>query len=314
MLKSSEMSARPTDHPLLDINEEVADALNEGRPVVALESTIIAHGMPFPQNVATAKEVEDIIRAGSAVPATIAVLGGRITVGLSDAQLGHIASAKDVKKLSRRDLPVVMAQGNDGATTVAATMLCAHLAGISVFATGGIGGVHRHGESTFDISADLEELAQTPVMVVSAGAKSILDLPKTLEMLETKGVPVIGYGTDRFPAFYARNSGIRVPLRLDDPETVALSFKRQRELGLPTGMLVANPIPASDALPEAEIDAIIAHALDAAEGIEGREVTPFLLKHIVEATGGRSLEANIALVKNNAALSAAIAHSLSTAF
>jgi pseudouridine-5'-phosphate glycosidase len=299
-------------HPSLQPTPEVADALAAGRPVVALESTIISHGMPYPQNVQTAREVEAIVRAEGAVPATIAVSGGRIHVGLSPAELEHLATAKDVAKVSRRDLPYVLATGATGATTVAATMIAAHLAGIRIFVTGGIGGVHRGAETSFDISADLTELARTPVAVVCAGAKSILDLGLTLEYLETQGVPVIGYGTDRFPAFFTRDSGFPADFRLDTPEAVAGVLAAQGFLGYPGGAVVANPIPEAAAMPKAEIDAIIAQALeDAARGgITGKRVTPFLLERINTLTGGRSLASNIALVKHNAEVGARIAKAL----
>ncbi|MCZ4281493.1 pseudouridine-5'-phosphate glycosidase [Kiloniella laminariae] len=297
----------------IDIAPEVAKALATGEAVVALESTIIAHGMPYPQNVETAREVENIIRAEGAVPATIAVLDGRICIGLDDAALERLGQARDVAKLSRRDLPMIVARKGDGATTVAATMICAAMAGIAVFATGGIGGVHRGAEDDFDISADLDELAKTPVSVICAGAKSILDLPKTLEYLETRGVPVVGYQTDQFPAFYCRESGLAAPLRADDPQTIAAMIRVQRELGYASGSVIANPIPAEFAMEAAEMDRVIASALSAAgqQGIKGKAVTPFLLSKIVEMTEGRSLEANIALVKNNAVLAARIAKGLS---
>ncbi|HYD97737.1 MAG TPA: pseudouridine-5'-phosphate glycosidase [Alphaproteobacteria bacterium] len=296
------------DH-FLAIQPEVEDALAAGRPVVALESTIISHGMPYPQNVETARAVEAEIRAGGAVPATIAVLDGRIRVGLDDDDLDLLARHGAVRKLSRRDLPVALATGEAGATTVAATMICADLAGIRVFVTGGIGGVHRGAETSLDISADLEELARTSVAVVCAGAKAILDLPKTLEYLETRGVPVIGYGTDRLPAFYTRDSGLAVDQRADDPQTVARIMQMKWRLGLEGGLIVANPIPEADALDPAAIDGAIAQALaEAAErGIGGKAVTPFLLSRLGEITGGSSLKANIALILNNARVGAAIA-------
>jgi pseudouridine-5'-phosphate glycosidase len=297
---------------LLSIAPEVSAALAAGRPVVALESTIISHGMPYPQNLEMAQRVEGIIREEGAVPATIAVADGRIHVGLDQALLHRLATAKDVAKLSRRDLGGILASGGLGATTVAATMIAAHLAGIRVFATGGIGGVHRGAETSFDVSADLDELARTPVAVVCAGAKSILDLPKTLEYLETRGVPVIGYGTDTLPAFFSRSSGLALALRRDTPEEVAALLDAQAALGFPAGAVIANPIPEAHALPEAEIDAAIASALADAgrDGVGGKEVTPYLLARIVALTGGRSLTANIALVEHNARLGARIAKAL----
>lgn len=294
---------------LLSIAPEVSAALAAGRPVVALESTIISHGMPYPQNLEMARRVEAILREEGAVPATIAVADGRIHVGLGDALLERLATAKDVAKLSRRDMGAILASGGLGATTVAATMIAAHLAGIRVFATGGIGGVHRGAETSLDISADLEELARTPVAVVCAGAKSILDLPKTLEYLETRGVPVIGYGTDTLPAFFSRSSGLALALRRDTPEEVAAVLAAQAALGFPAGTVIANPIPEAHAMPEAEIDAVIASALADAdrEGIAGKAVTPYLLARIVALTEGRSLIANIALVEHNARVGARIA-------
>jgi pseudouridine-5'-phosphate glycosidase len=294
---------------MLSIAPEVRDALAAGQPVVALESTLIAHGMPQPQNLETARRLEAIIRAEGAVPATIALLDGRIAVGLSTAELERIATAEEVAKVSRRDLAAVLVSRELGATTVAATMLAARLAKIRIFATGGIGGVHRGAEASFDISADLEELAQTPVAVVSAGAKAILDLPKTLEYLETRGVPVIGYGTDWFPAFYCRSSGFRLELRCDTPDAVAALLRAQDALGLVAGTLIANPIPAAAALPAAEIEAAIAKAVAAAarDGVAGKALTPYLLARIAGFTDGRSLAANIALIENNARLGAQIA-------
>jgi pseudouridine-5'-phosphate glycosidase len=297
---------------LLSAAPEVSAALAAGHPVVALESTIISHGMPYPQNLEMARRVEAIIREEGAVPATIAVADGRIHVGLGDALLERLATAKDVAKLSRRDMGAILASGGLGATTVSATMIAAHLAGIRVFATGGIGGVHRGAETSLDISADLEELARTPVAVVCAGAKSILDLPKTLEYLETRGVPVIGYGTDTLPAFFCRSSGLALALRRDTPEEVAAMLAAQAVLGFPAGAVIANPIPEAHALPEAEIDAVITAALADADrdGIAGKAVTPYLLARIVELTEGRSLIANIALVENNARVGARIAKAL----
>ncbi len=293
----------------LQLSPEVSAAKAAGAPVVALESTIITHGMPWPQNVDTARGVEAAVRAAGAVPATIAVMGGLIHIGLSDADLDRLGQARDAMKLSRADLAVCLATGRTGATTVAATMICADLAGIAVFATGGIGGVHRGAETSFDISADLLELARTPVTVVAAGAKAILDLPKTLEVLETHGVPVIAFGQDDFPAFWSRSSGLRAPLRLDTAEGIAASHLMRRRLGLAGGQLVANPIPHDAEISRADITPFIEAALAEAQaqGITAKAVTPFLLQRLFEATGGRSLTANIALVLNNAALAAAIA-------
>ena len=297
---------RPTLSP------QVAQALAGGTPVVALESTIITHGMPWPQNLETARRVESDIRAAGAVPATVAVLDGTLHVGLTDAQLTALARAKDVWKVSRADMPVAMATGRTGATTVAATMIAAHAAGIGVFATGGIGGVHRGAETSFDISADLRELAETPVTVVAAGAKAILDIPKTLEVLETLGVPVIAYGQDEIPAFWSRASGLAAPLRLDSARDIALAQRMRGDLGLKGGQLVCNPIPEDDEIPLPEITRAIdtATAEAAAQGITGKAVTPFFLDRIFHLTRGRSLVANIALVRNNARLAAAIAKEL----
>lgn len=297
---------------MIQFSPEVAEALAQNAPVVALESTIITHGMPFPQNLNTARRVEAEIRAAGAVPATIAILEGRLHVGLTDGELETLAQASNVMKLSRADLAVALATGRTGATTVAATMIAASLAGIGVFATGGIGGVHKGAEDSFDISADLMELAQTPVTVVAAGAKAILDLPKTLEVLETQGVPVIAYGQDAFPAFWSRDSGLAAPLRLDDPWQIAASAKMRARLGLPGGQLVANPIPAEAEISSKTLAPIIAQAQAEADaaGISGKSVTPFLLQRIFELTDGKSLEANIALVLNNARLGAAIARAL----
>ena len=297
----------------LDIAPEVQQALAEGKPVVALESTIISHGMPYPKNVETALLVEQTIRDNGAVPATIAIIGGRLKAGLSHEEIEHLGKAgRSVAKASRRDLPALVARGVDGATTVATTMIIAHMAGINIFATGGIGGVHRGAEVTMDISADLEELAQTPVMVVCAGAKSILDLGLTLEYLETKGVPVIGYGTEELPAFYTRKSGFGVDYRVDSPEELAAMFRAQRELDYKGGMLVTNPIPEQYAMDQQTIDAAIEQALAEAkeQGIHGKETTPFLLAKVVELTGGDSLESNIKLVLNNAAVAAETAAAL----
>ena len=291
----------------LDISPEVAEALNSGKPVVALESTIISHGMPYPRNVETALLVEQTIRENGAVPATIAIIGGRLKAGLSKDEIEYLGkSGRNVAKTSRRDIAALVARKADGATTVTTTMMIAHMAGISIFATGGIGGVHRGAEVTMDISADLEELGNTPVMVVCAGAKSILDLGLTLEYLETKGVPVIGYGTDELPAFYTRHSGFGVDYRADSPEELAAMFKAQRGLGLKGGMLVTNPIPEEYSMDKAVIDAAIDQAIKEAseKGIKGKETTPFLLAKVVELTGGDSLDSNIALVLNNARLAA----------
>lgn len=296
----------------LTIHPEIAEALASGQPVVALESTIITHGMPYPQNVETARLVEADIRAAGALPATIAVMEGRIRIGLEPEMLDRLGQASQARKLSRADLADCLVSGEVGATTVAATMICAKAAGISVFATGGIGGVHRGAESSFDISADLQELAQTPVTVVAAGAKAILDLPKTLEVLETLGVPVIAYGQSEFPAFWARSSGLRAPLRADDPVRIAATHLMRGRLGLPGGQLVANPIPREAEIPLSEIGPVIEAALkEAAEkGIAAKAVTPFLLGRIFDLTDGRSLAANIALVRNNARLGAAIAREI----
>jgi len=291
----------------LDIAPEVKKALDEGKPVVALESTIISHGMPYPRNVETALMVEQMVRDNGAVPATIAIIGGRLKAGLSHEEIEYLGkTGRGVTKASRRDLPALIARGADGATTVTTTMIIAHMAGIKIFATGGIGGVHRGAETTMDISADLQELAQTPVMVVCAGAKSILDLGLTLEYLETHGVPVIGYGTEELPAFYTRKSGFGVDYRVDSEKELAAMFRAQRELEYKGGMLVTNPIPEEYAMDKAVIDAAIEEALRqcAEAGVKGKESTPFLLAKVVELTGGNSLESNIKLVLNNAALAA----------
>ena len=291
----------------LDIKPEVAEALAAGKPVVALESTIISHGMPYPQNVETALAVEQIIRDNGAVPATIAVIGGRLKAGLTAEEIEYFGKkGMAITKASRRDLSVICARGMDGATTVTTTMIIAHMAGIKIFATGGIGGVHRGAETTMDISADLEELGQTPVMVVCAGAKSILDLGLTLEYLETKGVPVIGYGTEELPAFYTRQSGFGVDYRVDTPEELARIFKASHDMGLKSGMLVTNPIPEEYAMPKETIDAAIAQAIAECneKGIKGKETTPFLLARVAELTGGDSLSSNIRLVFNNAKVAA----------
>ena len=297
----------------LEISPEVQSALAEGKPVVALESTIISHGMPYPQNVETAMNVERIVRENGAVPATIAIIGGRLKAGLSADEIEHLGKkGYDVTKASRRDLPVLVARGADGATTVATTMIIAAMAGIRVFATGGIGGVHRGAEVTMDISADLEELARTPVLVVCAGAKSILDLGLTLEYLETKGVPVIGYGTSELPAFYTRKSGFGVDYRLDTPDEVAAAFRAKLEMGLEGGMLVTNPIPEQYSMDPDVINRAIDEAVAEAhaKGIRGKQTTPFLLAKIKDLTGGDSLASNIRLVYNNAALAAKVAGKL----
>lgn len=294
---------------LLQISDEVAAALRERRPLVALESTIVSHGLPWPQNIETARAVEQAVRDNGALPATIAVIDGRCRIGLDDAAFERLARDKSVGKASGRDLAALLGRGGSAGTTVSATMRLAALAGIPIFATGGIGGVHRGAEQSFDISADLIELATTPVAVVSAGAKSILDIPKTLEVLETQRVPVITYQSDEFPTFYTRDSGIRAEQRLDTPAEIAAAVALHRRLGSGTGMLIANPIPAEDSLAPALIDGIIAGAIREAEtqGIAGKAVTPFLLERINAASGGRSLKANTALVRNNAALAARIA-------
>lgn len=296
----------------LAFSPEIAEARTGGRAVVALESTIVTHGMPWPQNLETARAVEAEVRAAGAVPATIAVVEGRVHIGLAPDRLEWLARAEGVMKLSRADLAVCLATGRTGATTVAATMIAAHLAGIAVFATGGIGGVHRGAAESFDISADLHELARTPVTVVAAGAKAILDLPKTLEVLETLGVPVIAAGQDEFPAFWSRVSGLPAPLRLDDPAAIAAAHAMRAQLGLAGGQLVANPIPVADEIPASDLAPLIARAQAeaAAAGVTGKAVTPVLLQRLFELTEGRSLAANIALVRNNARLAAAIACAL----
>ena len=303
----------PTMNKYLDIAPEVAEALAAGKPVVALESTIISHGMPYPKNVETALEVEKIIRDNGAVPATIAIIGGRLKAGLSAQEIEYFGKkGGEIAKASRRDLPVLIARGQDGACTVTTTMMIAHMAGISVFATGGIGGVHRGAETTMDISADLEELGQTPVMVVCAGAKSILDLGLTLEYLETKGVPVIGYGTEELPAFYTPKSGFGVDYRLDTPAELAAAFHAQRAMGLKGGMLVANPIPDAYAMDADVISSAINQAVAESreQGIHGKATTPFLLARVKDLTGGDSLESNIQLVFNNARVAAKAAAEL----
>ena len=301
-------------HPYLDVAPEVAQALAQGRPVVALESTIISHGMPYPQNVETALQVEEIVRANGAVPVTIAILGGRLKAGLTRDEIAYLGKrGLAVAKASRRDLAALVAKGADGATTVTTTMMIAHMAGIPIFATGGVGGVHRGAETTMDVSADLQELAQTGVTVVCAGAKAILDLKRTLEYLETHGVPVLGYQTEELPAFYTRTSGLKVDYRVDSPEELAQMMKIHRELGLKSGILVTNPIPREYAMDADAINAVIDQAIQEAEekGVQGKEVTPFLLAKVKDITGGHSLEANIRLVFHNAKLAArtAVAYS-----
>lgn len=291
------------------ISEEVSEAIYENKPVVALESTIISHGMPFPQNFETALEIENTVRAGGAVPATIAILGGIIRIGLSKNELNLLSTEKNILKSSRRDIPFIISKKLNAATTVSATMICAGLASIEIFATGGIGGVHRNAQETFDISADLTELSKTNVSVVSAGVKSILDIGLTLEYLETIGVPVIGYGTDEFPAFYTRESGYKVNYRLDTPQEIASAISAKRKLKLDGGIIIANPVPVEYSMDKKVIDAAIEKALKTADGkgIKGKEVTPFLLSEIKDITKGKSLESNIKLVLNNAKLASEIA-------
>ena len=297
----------------LSLSPEVAQALQQGKPVVALESTIISHGMPYPQNVETALKVEQTIRDNGAVPATIAIINGKLKAGCTPEEIEYLGKkGQAVTKASRRDLPVLIARGEDGATTVTTTMIIAAMAGIQVFATGGIGGVHRGAETTMDISADLEELAQTPVMVICAGAKSILDLGLTLEYLETKGVPVIGYQTDELPAFYTRHSGFNVDYRIDSPEELAAAFKAKLDMGLKGGMRVTNPIPEQYSMPADVINKAIDQAIEESKqrGIHGKQTTPFLLAKVKELTGGDSLASNIQLVLNNARLAAKTAAAL----
>lgn len=290
-------------------SQEVKEALENGKPVVALESTIISHGMPYPKNVETALRVEEIIRENGAVPATIGIIGGVLKAGLTKEEIDYMGKTKDVAKVSRRDIPFIVAEKKDGATTVASTMIIAAMAGIKIFATGGIGGVHRGAETTMDISADLEELASTDVAVVCAGAKSILDIGLTLEYLETKGVPVFGYGTDELPAFYTQKSGFPVDYRIDTPEQMATVLKTKWSLGLHGGALIANPIPDAYSMDEALITKVIEDAVNEAKekGIKGKDTTPFLLAKIKEITGGDSLESNIQLVYNNAEVAAKVA-------
>lgn len=296
----------------LTFTEEVQQALQNKLPIVALETTIISHGMPYPQNIEMAKEVEQIIRTNGAVPATIGIMNGKIKIGLNESELEEFATNKYVEKVSRRDFPYILSTGKIGATTVAGTMIGAQLAGIEVFATGGIGGVHREGEITWDVSADLTELGHTNVAVVCAGAKSILDIGRTLEYLETQGVPVVGYKCSEFPSFYSRESGYSVDFRLDAPEDVATLMDTKWKLGLNGGLVIANPVPEADALNYHEIETIIVQALDEAKanGITGKKVTPFLLDRVKQLTGGKSLKTNIALVKHNAEVAAKIAVAL----
>lgn len=296
----------------IEISEEVQSALNESKPIVALESTIISHGMPYPQNYETAKEVENMVRTYGAVPATIAILNGKIKVGLGEDDLQILSNSGNILKASRRDIPVIVSEKLNAATTVSATMICAALAGLKIFATGGIGGVHRNGNDSLDISADLTELSLTNIAVVSAGVKSILDIGLTLEYLETLGVPVIGYGTDEFPAFYTRQSGFKVNYKLDTPEQIGSMIKTKWELGLNGGVIIANPIPQEYSMDKNKIDTTIETALKNADakGIKGKDVTPFLLGEIKNITGGSSLDSNIKLVLNNAKLAAQISASL----
>lgn len=297
----------------MDIKEEVRLALEEGKPVVALESTIISHGMPYPKNVETALRVESIVRENGAVPATIGIIGGRIKIGLTEEEIIHLGKSREVIKTSRRDIPFVLAKGLDGATTVASTMIFAYLAGIKVFATGGIGGVHRKAQETFDISADLEELARTSVAVVCAGAKSILDIGLTLEYLETLGVPVVGYKTDEFPAFYTSKSGFKVDYRVDTPTELAKAIKIKWDLGLNGGVVIGNPIPEEYEMDYELMNEAIEKALQEAEkmGVKGKETTPFLLNKVKEITGGNSLNANIQLIYNNAKAASELAVEIS---
>lgn len=302
----------PHPHAMCSFSPEVAAARAAGKPIVALESTIITHGMPFPANVETARAVEAEVRAKGAVPATIAIMDGRIRIGLDDDEMDWLAKASGVLKLSRADLAYALSSGRAGSTTVAATMIAAELAGIAVFATGGIGGVHREAGTSFDISADLPELARTAVTVVCAGAKAILDLPKTFEMLETLGVPVIGYGVDNLPAFWSRDGGIASPMRLDSAKDIAAMLTTRRALGLSGGVLICNPVPESDEIPADEVAVFVAQALaDAkASGVTAKAVTPYLLSRVLELTGGRSLTTNVALIRSNARLAAEIALAL----
>ena len=305
-------SARVNRERFFDFKDEVKEALEGGKPVVALESTLISHGFPYPENLEVAGEMEEIIRGCGVVPATIAVIGGKIKVGLTAGELEFMATSKDIVKASRRDLAVIVAKGLNGATTVAATMLVAERAGIKVFATGGIGGVHRGAEKTFDVSADLQELARTPVAVVCSGAKAILDLPLTKEYLETMGVPVIGFGSEELPAFYCRESGLKVDYVVNDEKEAAGIIRAMQDLGLGGGMIIANPVPEEYALSIEYMNEVIEEAVRAVEkeGIKGKKLTPYLLNKIKELTGGKSLKANIELVKNNAQVAAKIARAL----
>ncbi|MDA3940079.1 MAG: pseudouridine-5'-phosphate glycosidase [Spirochaetia bacterium] len=293
----------------LDIKDEVKDALAESNPIVALESTIISHGMPYPENIVSAKRSEEIIREAGGIPATIAIINGRIKIGLTESDLDHMGKDSGITKASRRDMAMILSKGIDGATTVATTMLCADLAGIRVFATGGIGGVHRNGQTTMDVSADLQELAGTNVGVVCAGAKSILDIGLTLEYLETHGVPVIGYGTENFPAFYIRESGYKVDYRVDEPAEIARALKVKWDLGLKGGMVIANPIPVKFEMDNEYISAVIDEAVESAEreGVKGKGITPYVLARLHTKTGDKSLFANKELVYNNVRLAAQIA-------
>ena len=304
-------AVKTSDQPVFDVRfgEEVAQARLAGRPLVALESTIITHGMPYPQNVETARRVEQAVRDEGAVPATIAVLDGKLHVGLSEDELTSLGQNRTALKLSRADFAYALSQRKTGSTTVAATMIAADQAGIRVFATGGIGGVHQGAETSFDISADLDELARTDVLVVCAGAKAILDIPKTMEVLETRGVPVIGYGTDELPAFWSRSSGLPVPLRMDDVADIANHSQMRRMLGLEGGTLIVNPVPAEQEIPREQMLSYIEQALKRAgeDGVSGKAVTPYLLSTIMDLTDGKSLETNIALILNNARLAARIA-------
>lgn len=293
----------------VEYSDEVKKAMEEGKAIVALESTIISHGMPYPQNIETAKACEEIIREKGAVPATTAIIGGKIKIGLSEDELEFMATSKDIIKASRRDFAYIVSRGLNGATTVASTIIASRLAGIKIFVTGGLGGVHRHAETTFDISRDLEELASNDIMIVCAGCKSILDIGLTLEYLETKGVPVFGYQTDSMPAFFTRKSEFKVDYNINNPKEAAEAAKTQWDLGLTGGILLTNPIPEKDSMDEEKINKAIEEALKEAEekGIHGKETTPFLLSKVLEVTEGKSLEANIALVKNNAKLGAEVA-------
>lgn len=305
-------SVKESGKRFFDFRDEVKEALERGKPVVALESTLISHGFPYPENLKVAGEMEEIIRGCGVVPATIAVIGGKIKVGLTRGELEFMATSKDILKASRRDLAVIAAKGLNGATTVAATMMVAEKAGIKIFATGGIGGVHRGAEKTFDISADLQELARTPVVVVCSGAKAILDLPLTKEYLETMGVPIIGFGSEELPAFYCRESGLKVDYMVDDEMEAAKTIRAMQDLGLGGGMIIANPVPEKYALPMEYMNEMIEEAVKTAEkeGVKGKKLTPYLLNKIKELSGGKSLKANIELVKDNARVAAKIAYEL----